>query len=223
MSLAFSQQAMQTKKKIKENRKKTHIPNQIGMPTNQKYNPGFNPHMPNMTTQVNMPDTKKHNIVPQQPHYQNNPMIPQNNINSMPQINPQVNIPGYSIMPNMSNLGNLPNMNNTINPLNPMQNKQMIPQQVYPQTNIPNYGNPISNMNPAQQNMQAIPQMNQMQPHNMNPIPQTNPNPNMGNIYPGAVMPNQMNPNLQSNPSIPQNLNQNQLMYLMGYNQTGYK
>ncbi len=45
----------------------------------------------------------------------------------------------------------------------------------------------------------------------------------MANMYPGAVHPNQMNPSMQPNPNIPQNLNQNQLMYLMGYNQAGYK
>jgi hypothetical protein len=108
--------------------------------------------------------------------------------------------------------------------MNPMQNKQMMPQQGYPQSNIHNLGNPMVNMGQPPQNLQGMQQMNQYQQMaGVNPLPQVNPNQNMGNMYPGAVLPNQMNPNMQPNPNMPQNLNQNQLMYLMGYNQTGYK
>ena len=82
----------------------------------------------------------------------------------------------------------------------------------------------MANMNQPPQNLQGMQQMNQYpQMAAVNPIPQVNPNQNMGNIYTGAVLPNQMNPNMQPNPNMPQNLNQNQLMYLMGYNQTGFK
>jgi len=223
VSLAFSQQAMQTKKKIKENRKKT-IPPQMGMQPTPKYNQGFPQHMPQMHNQMNMVDNKKPNMMPQQPMYPNNMMMqPQNNLNPMGTMNPIANIPGMNNMHNMGNMGNMQNLTNPMHAMNPMQNKQMMPQQGYPQSNIHNL-NPMANMGQQPQNLQSMHQMNQYpQMAGVNQIPQVNPNQNMANMYPGAVHPNQMNPSMQPNPNIPQNLNQNQLMYLMGYNQAGYK
>lgn len=226
LSLAFSQQAMQTKKKIKENRKKTNIPPPMTMPPNPKFNPGYNPHMAQMHNQINMQDNKKPNMMPQQQMYPNTMMMPpQNNLNQMGTMNPMGHMPGMNNIPNMNNMPGMQNLQNQINPINPLQNKQMIPQQAYPQGNIPNIGNPMANMNQPQHNLQGMQHMNSQYPQMtpVNSIPQGNPNQNLGNMYPGTILPNQMNPSMQPTQNIPQNLNQNQLMYLMGYNQAGYK
>lgn len=223
VSMAFSQQAMQTKKKIKEKRKVNIPPPHVGVTTNQKFPTPYTPQIQNIHNNHMDNSKKTHVLPPQQKLYQNNMMFPQNNMNSISGLNSLNNIPNFNNIPNANILQNL---GGNINPLNHMQNKPMIPQQTFPQNNMGNQMNALTQASAA--NLHSIPGMT-----GMNHIPQlsglnnnlnqVNPVPNMNNLFQQNQAPNQFNPNINPNLNFNPNLNQNQLMYLMNYNNSAFK